>query len=305
MKNRQNVKKKSALVAILILVILLLVAIADNVWLEQSKQETESALQVKIDTLTIANANMEANAVSALEELEVFRGENDSLNKVIEEGVNKIASLEVEITGLKAKLNSNPALKGQLASKVGERGRVTEDYLERIDGIMVKDKLLNKENRALTEKLRHHSKEAPGGISKQPDLSFQTEFAEVIPLKKGLLSNKPEGTTRASKVIGINTFFTLSANARVPAGKKTVSVKIISPDGKVIKGRTETDEKLSTPDNYSETYTLSQEIVYTGSKTPVRLHCDTPDGSTLIPGNYTVEIYVDGVPTSTVGIVLK
>jgi peptidoglycan hydrolase CwlO-like protein len=304
MENENKEKSNKSLV--MILAVLLLGSIATNFFLYMKKEDVKTVMQEKIDTLYVNNNNLESDVKSKVAELQAFRGKNDSLNKVIDEGTAKINAMEGEINTLKKQAKGNAAKKKELDAKVAELNRLTEEYLERIDQLVTENNLLKKENEDLTTNLSKSNEEKTQLQSKVTTASvLKTEYVKVSPMKKKLMSDKMDVTSIAKKVIKFESCFSVMDNKIAPTGKKTVYMRIVAPDGKVVGSPTANSGKFKAVTGEDTQYTVSKDIDYTGAKQDICLDYDEPNKGMFSPGNYTVELYVDGTLTSTQGVTLK
>ncbi|HEV7229720.1 MAG TPA: hypothetical protein VGO45_00245 [Bacteroidia bacterium] len=305
MENEKKEEKNNKGLVI-ILAVLLLGSVITNFMLWHSKNEVETVMQTKVDTLVINNTNLEVDVKSKVAELEVFKGKNDSLNKVVDEGVVKITAMENEIATLKKQAKGNSAKRKELEAKVAELNRLTEEYLERIDQLVTQNKLLKSTNDSLTTNLTKANADKIDLEGKVTTASvLKTEYVKVKPMKKKFMSDKLEETSMAKKVIKFQACFSVMDNKIAPTGKKTLYMRIVAPDGKVIGGPASNSGKFKTAKGDDAQYTISKEIDYNGSKVDQCLEYDEANKSMFVPGNYVVELYVDGTMTSTVGITLK
>ena len=302
-ESKEEKKNKTALI---ILSVLLIASIGANLFLWNSKREVETVMQTKVDTLVINNTNLEVDVKSKVAELEIFKGKNDSLNKVIDEGVNKINTMESEIATLKKQAKGNAAKRKELEAKVAELNRLTEEYLERIDQLVTQNKLLKNENDSLTTNLTKANADRTDLQGKVTTASvLKTEYVKVSPMKKKFMSEKLDETSMAKKVIRFKTCFTVMDNKIAAAGKKTLYMRVVATDGKVVGSPTANSGKFKTSKGDDAQYTVSKDIDYNGSKSDQCLEYDEPNKNVFVPGNYIVELYVDGTLTSTSGVTLK
>ena len=305
MENEKKEEKNNKGIVIL-LAVLLIGSIAANFILWSKKNEVEKEYITKVDTLTITKTNLEEDVKSKVAELQVFKGKNDSLDKVIEEGTTKITNLEGEVATLRKQSKGDAGKKKQLDAKLAELNRLTEEYLERIDQLVTQNNILKKDNEELTSNLTKANADKADLTGKVNTASvLRTEYVKVSPMKKKFMSEKMEETSMAKKVIKFKTCFSVMDNKIAPAGKKTVYVRILSPDGKVIGSPTANSGKFKLANGDDAQFTLSKEIDYSGAKADMCMEYDEPNKDMFPAGKYSIEIYVDGTLTSTTGVTLK
>jgi|GEM_PF-1532482 hypothetical protein len=306
MENEKKEDKKNNKAPLIIVSILLVGSLIGNFMLWNKKNEVETVMQTKVDTLVINNANLESDVKSKVAELESFRGKNDSLNKVIDQGVSKITAMEGEIATLKKQAKGNSAKKKELDAKIAELNKLTEEYLERIDQLVTENKLLKKENDDLTTNLTKANADKTDLEGKVNTASvLRTEYVKVSPMKKKFMSDKLDETSMAKKVIKFSACFSVMDNKIAPAGKKTLYLRIVAPDGKVVGGPEASSGKFKNSKGEDIQFTVSKDIDYANTKLDECLEYNEPDKEKFSPGSYTVEVYVDGTLTSTVGVTLK
>jgi len=305
MENEKKEEKNNKGIVIL-LSVLLIGSIGANFFLWSKKSQVEKEYVTKVDTLTIVKNNLEEDVKSKVAELQVFKGKNDSLDKVIEEGTTKITTLEGEVATLRHQAKGDAGKKKQLDAKLAELNRLTEEYLERIDQLVTQNNILKKENEELTSNLTKANADKTDLAGKVSTASvLRTEYVKVTPMKKKFMSEKLEQTSMAKKVIKFNTCFSVMDNKVAPVGKKMVYVRILAPDGKVIGNPASNSGKFKLANGDDAQFTLSKEIDYTGAKSDMCMEFDEPTKDLFAAGKYSVEIYVDGTLTSTTGVTLK
>ena len=96
-------------------------------------------------------------------------------------------------------------------------------------------------------------------------------------------------TDRATKSTMIKTSFTLRENRIVKAGRKTLYLKVIAPNGSTLNGK---GGGSFTATGQADTFGASREIDYQGADTDVSIYF-TPN-SALDKGSYRLEIYEGG-----------
>ena len=107
-------------------------------------------------------------------------------------------------------------------------------------------------------------------------------------------------TDRATKSTMIKTSFTLRENRIVAAGRKTLYLKVIAPNGSTLNGKS---GGSFTASGQVDTFGASREIDYQGADTDVSIYF-TPN-STLDKGSYRLEIYEGGNLIGKSEIVLR
>jgi Tfp pilus assembly protein PilO len=138
------------------------------------------------------------------------------------------------------------------------------------------------------------------------DLANKVAMGSVLTAYKiaveGIRGKKDKVNTKASRVEKLRTCFTLSENPITPKGAKTIYLRIIGPDGKVLtKGRGEEFEF----EGGTMAYSTSQEIDYDGSSIEdLCIYYPAPT-TQFQKGKTTVEIYVDKTLIGTAAVTFR
>lgn len=118
---------------------------------------------------------------------------------------------------------------------------------------------------------------------------------------EGVRGKKDRVNTKANKVEKLRVCFTLSENPITAKGAKTIYLRIVGPDGKVMtKGRGEEFEF----EGGSMTYSLSKDVNYEGTQQDVCVFYPAPT-TKFQSGKNTVEIYVDRALIGTASLSLR
>ena len=141
--------------------------------------------------------------------------------------------------------------------------------------------------------------------SENMNLANQVAMGSVLTAYKiaveGVRGKKDKVNNKASRVDKLRMCFTVSENAIAKAGSKTVYLRIVGPDGKVLtKGRGEEFEF----EGGSMTYSSSKEIQYDGSQMDLCMFYPAPT-TKFQKGKHTVEIYVDRALIGTAALTLR
>ena len=104
------------------------------------------------------------------------------------------------------------------------------------------------------------------------------------------LNDMTEPTNRAKNVVQIKSSFTLSENPITSAGRKTVYMQVISPDGRTLQQRS--SNTIQT-ENGAIPYSDKKEIDYQNERIDLSIFYDLK-GEDAAKGNYKVKIYCDG-----------
>ena len=104
------------------------------------------------------------------------------------------------------------------------------------------------------------------------------------------LNNTTDETNRAKNTIQIKSSFTLSENPITPAGKKTVYLQVITPEGKTLQS---SSSNIVTTDAGSIPYSDKKEVDYQNERVDMAIYYRL-NGEELSKGNYKVKVYCQG-----------
>jgi hypothetical protein len=304
--ERDSRETKSLKGIIILLTIILIASIGINFMLLSMKNKVETIVQHTTDTL-IVNRNSLADEVKLkIAALETYKGKNAALDKVIREAVTKVEKMEAEIDLLNRSSRSEEEKNAALGKKTAELNKISEDYLKRIDLLVAHNHILKKKNDSLSTNLKEVNDDKAHLANKINIAStLKIEYLTVTPLKKRFLSKKLESTESAWLVSAFKTCFSIMDNSLAAPGKKAIHIRILTPENQVMGNTVSTAGTFKNAEGELLQYTESKTIDYTGTKSDQCMEYTT-SGSTAFPtGTYRVEVYLDGVLSSNLSIVLK
>lgn len=233
-----------------------------------------------------------------MDEYTTIKMENQDLSAQMSEKDSIIMANRAEIE----KLIATQADYNKIRRKLELLRKITQDYVARIDSLVVVNRELAEENTQLAETVTQVK--AQNNRLEADKAQLQEKITVASALKAYDLQattvrmradGKEKPTDRAARVTRINLQFTIGENKVVEPGLKTVYARIARPDGEVM--------ALGTEDNYSFElngktlqYTLKQEIDYRNEAVPVKMFWDRKDVSApAMAGTYEIMLYAEGV----------
>jgi hypothetical protein len=135
-------------------------------------------------------------------------------------------------------------------------------------------------------------------VKKGSKLSAYGITTEALKMK---LNKTTEPTEKAKNVVQFRSSFTLSENTLTSAGKKTLYLQIIAPDGQTLQTR---GGNTLESENGTVAYSDKKDIDYQNQAVDVTIYYDLR-GEGTPKGNYKVKIYCDGTLIGTDSINLK
>ena len=238
-----------------------------------------------------------ANELSNLMfQYDTLKTNNESLNAKLETEQNKIRSLLT--------IQASNAQKIRLYKKeLATLRRVMKSYIVQIDSLNTKNIQLTAENIEVRKKLQETRETNIELTQIKDELSSKVEIASVILAKNILptpLNARGREKYKIERIDKIRVCFTLRENPIVEAGKKDVYMRIARPDELIL---------ADSPDNLFEFE--DEQIVYSSIRTIDYLNQDVDmciywnNNGDLIPGNYTVYLYLEGNHIGSTTFLLK
>jgi len=192
----------------------------------------------------------------------------------------------------------------------------TETLRTIMKGFVVQIDSLNQVNGRLKQENKVVRTELSSEKTKTKDLTKQNEglndlvtvasYLKTAALKsygvKIKSNNTGKESDRAKKVGKIRTEFTILKNDITPPGKKSIFVRILTPDGKVLSEKTDDSNKFDF-NGVRGLYSCKQQINYNNQQQTLKI--DWVKTEDFPVGEYNVEIYADGVDIGKTKFSLK
>lgn len=282
----------------LIIIILLVLGYVPMVWqLVDRGQE----VQVLADDNTALE--IEKNTINL--ELETLKYDFNSLQTNNTEMQTRIDSQRVKIEALQLELETASGDKAHLRRVIAKLKKETETLRTIMKGFVVTIDSLNTLNQNLTAELgdtRERLTDANANIervsSERDDLAGQVEVASVLEtqnMSSGAIrvrgSGSQKSTNRAKNADMVKTCFDVRENKLASPGDKTYYVRVITPDGSVMRpavGETHFEWKGG-----SGNYTVKHTEKYANSLMNVCIYFDI-ESDEVPSGKYLTEVYENG-----------
>lgn len=251
--------------------------------------------------------------------LKDFKNMVDDYDKIMKEGrpedQEAMKEQQTKIEGLideleTAKRNGN--VKASLIAKLNRENEtlrnIMKGYVKQIDELNTKNLQLASDLDQTTTQLNTTTVER--------DTYKQDAEAKGEQVKKGSrlqaygfssgglrmkLNNTTEESNKAKSVVQIKSSFTISENPITTAGKKTVYMQVINPDGKTLQTRSSNTVQTEAG---NIAYSDKKDIDYQNQRIDLAIYYDLK-GEEAIKGNYKVKIYCDGNLIGTDSFTLK
>ena len=235
-------------------------------------------------------------------------------NKLIEKDASKADSLnaqKAQITSLLQKLDQSKMTARELvkARKENETLRsIMRSYARTIDSLNTLNIDLGSRLEETNVKLstttnerdtyRKQAEESQQQVKKGSKLQAYGIQSEAL---KQRLNNSMDVTDRAKNAVQFRSSFTLSENPLAAAGRKSVYLQIIAPNGDILQG---SSNFVTETESGTVAYSQRKEVDYQNQALDLTIYYELK-GEAAAKGAYKVRIYCDGALIGTDSFTLK
>src|ERR1051326_8335943 len=260
MENNKNNSKT----ILIIVALLLLGSVGFNIYQYSHGEQVKTDMQSKIDTVYIEKEKIQETLNITSSDLNKYKGISDSLDKLVDAKQSELAADEAKIKDLKAAASKDKSKIKALETAMAEYYSKMQDVMDQIDQLIVENTKLKGENASLTTEVSNLNETKTNLESKVNTASqLKVEYVKVKAFKKKLLGDGYTETSMAKKAVKLNICFTVLDNKIAQAGDKTVYVRIIARDNKVVGDKSRGSGTFNLVNNPEETmYTLSLPMKY-------------------------------------------
>lgn len=241
---------------------------------------------VEMETLLTEQKDSLTNELIMLKHgYDTLKTNNDTLNAKLEAEQKKIERL----LAINA---SNVQTIRTYRKEITTMREIMKSYIVQIDSLNTRNQLLIAENTEIKQQMRQVEQTNVELSEEKNELTSKVEIASVIKAREidpMPLNKKRKETDRLERFEKLEVAFILNENPIVEAGKKTVYLRLVRPDGLVI---------TNSPDNLFEVN--GERMIYTESRTVEYLNKDVEmsifvdNNGDFIKGTYTVDLYLEG-----------
>jgi hypothetical protein len=277
-----QIKKKGAPMLLIVSTIILSCALIFLVFSYFSQKNK----MVEMETVLTHEKDSLANELRLMiHGYDTLKSNNDSLNIKLEKEKTRI----IQLLSISA---SNTQLIKKYKSEISTMREIMKSYIVQIDSLNTRNTLLVAENQNVKQQISKVQKTNVELSKVKEELSTKVELASVVQAKDIVavaLNKKRKETTRIDRIDKLRICFSLRENPIALAGEKIVYMRIIRPDSLVV---------ATSPDNLFDY--KNGKVIYSASRTVEYLNQDidlcifVDNTGDFIPGNYSVELYLEG-----------
>ena len=274
-----------------ILIVLLLASIGLNIWLYLSKSKLQEEYRIEKENLVTANLDIEKELNDTYSELNQYKGINNQLDSLLKEANGKVDEQKSRIQELMRKEGNTAKLNKQLMAELADLRKMKDEYLERIDSLLVENEKLKKEKTDLSSTVENLTKNLENTVNTASVL--RAEYLKVSAYKKR--SNEKYSTTAmARRTNKIEACFTVLENKIARSGEKMIYLRLIEPGGKILGNRSEGSSSFKKAGSSEDLlFTVSKSLNYKNANEDVCVDWEETD-RVFVAGTYMLEIYIDG-----------
>ncbi len=287
MENQNQDKSKKGTLWI----ILLLLSVVLNIYQWRNHSTSVNMYEQKVDTLVVERVNVEKELSDARAELEKYRGISANLDSLLNEAQAKIDEQAKKIKTIGSNNANLKSMNTEMQKQLAELRMLRDEYLTRIDSLLMINKQLVSEKEQLTGQNQSLSKNLENTVATASVL--KSEYIKVKSYKRRG-SGKFVETALAKRTHKLEVCFDILDNKITKQGEKTVYLKITEPGGKPIGNRSTGSGSFNTASGEEVMYASSATIDYQGAKVSQCLNYEEQEDKKFAPGTYLIEIYIDG-----------
>ncbi len=282
--------------------ILLILSLIGNIVQWRSNVSSVESYQIKTDSLISARVDVEKEMDATKEELNKYQGINSRLDSLLLEANNRIDEQKVRIDKMTRAEKNTRVLNKKLQAELDELKKMRDQYLEKIDQLLVENESLKKEKQELTSTVETISKNLETTVTTASVL--KSEYVKVKTFRKKS-SGKYTATALAKRTNKMEVCLTILENKIAQPGEKNVFLRIVEPGGQTMGNRTDGSATFKIPNSDQEVmYTAAGKISYTNVNQDYCLAYEEQE-RIFTSGTYVIEVYIDGNLSTAASYVLK
>lgn len=285
-KNTEQKKNKGTL-----WIVLFLLSAVMNIYQWRNHTTTINNYEQRVDTLVVERVNVEKELADTKSELEKYRGISANLDSLLNEANAQIDAQAAKIKNITRSEKNSAELNRKLQAQLKDLEGLRDEYLGRIDSLLMANKQLQGEKEQLTSNVETLSKNLETTTATASVL--KTEYITVKSYKRKD-SGKYVETAMAKRTHKLNVCFDILDNKITKPGDKTVYLKITEPGGKPIGNRSTGSSTFTTASGEEVMYAATSTVSYTGAKQNLCMSYEEQTDKMFPAGTYLIEIYVDG-----------
>jgi hypothetical protein len=282
---------------IIVLLLVIVLAVLSFLYFAQRKNN-----QLIVTQITTQKDSIQSELSRIIVGYDSLRVENDTLTNQMAVSRTRVKELLNEVVQTKKMSLENIT---RYQKEVTTLRDIMRNYVVQIDSLNKRNQMLMAENLEVKEQAKQTE-------TRNVMLSQEKELLEKD-LKKAAaldalgisaiaINDRGKDTRFANRASMIRVNFTLGKNVTAKKGDKNIYIRIMRPD-QLLLNKSEAD--IFKFENIKIPYSAVREVTYEGMELPVAIFWDNQGQSLLIPGEYTIDLFADGINIGTTRFVLK
>jgi hypothetical protein len=254
------------------------------------------------EALSLEKSNIQTELNEMVVNYDSLKTTNDTLARELEVAQTKVKDLLLEVGQIKKASYEQIA---QYREEVNTLRGIMRNYIAQVDSLNRRNAALMKENMEVKESMAQVESKNQELQKEKEHLQQkvrQAEALEALDLTATGINSRGKDVESVRRAEQIKVSFVLSKNITTKRGNKNIYVRIQKPN-QVLLQKSANDlfqfEDLKIP------YSAMREVTYEGNSLPVNIFWDNTGEPELIPGTYTVDVFVDGNNIGTTTFELK
>lgn len=270
--------------------VLLALSLVMNIYQWRNHTTVVEGYEVKTDSLITARVDVEKELSATYEELNKYKGINEHLDSLLAEANTKIDDQKNKISKLMRNEKNSGELNKKLQAELATLRKMRDEYLDKIDQLMVENQRLRLDSAGLAQNVESLTKSLESTVTTASVL--KSEYIKVSTFKKKN-NDKYVATAMAKRTNKMEICFSVLENKIAKSGDKNVYVRIIEPGGKVMGNRSSGSISFKSAAGEDMLSSINKTVTYNNEKTDVCTEYEEAD-RVFVPGNYIIEVYIDG-----------
>lgn len=285
-----------------LLIVLLILSVIGNIWQWNGRNTVEKEFTETRDSLITVQVDVEKELNETYAELNQYKGINGRLDSLLQEANGKVDEQKARIEALLRKEGNSAALNKKLMAELKELQGLRDQYLEKIDALLIENENLKKDKENLSNTIENLNKNLESTVTTASAL--KAEYMKATASKKRS-NGKYTATVMARRTNKLELCFSLLENKIAKAGERTVHLRIVEPGGNVLGNRSDGSGSFrKTGSNEELLFTSSQKVEYKNDKTDICINYEDVERN-FTSGTYLMEVYVDGSLSGTTSVKLQ
>lgn len=273
-----------------------------NIYQWQTNTTEVQELNNRNDSLLTAKVDIEKELGETYQELNQYKGINERLDSLLAVANGSIEEQRARIEKLLKNEKNSAALNKKLKAELEDLKKLRDEYLEKIDKLLVENEQLKSQNQELASTVESLSKNLESTVNQASVL--KSEYVRVKAFKKRG-SGKFSETAMAKRTNKMEVCFSILENKIAKPGDKNVYLRIVEPGGKTMGDRSSGSSTFTVSGTKEEVqFTASKSITYDNARQDLCLEWEESE-RVFAPGTYVIEVYVDGSLSAASSYVLK